>query len=230
MATTVFGKDIKPNRIDAIHEEGSNVILHCSQLPGTGDYIFWYRQYERSSPEFLVRTFESAKEAEISEVDSRFSVNVVKQEKTQVVLGIISAAVSDSAVYYCALRPTVSGNMRALCKNLTHCKVQQWIRCNSEDKVYQQTRLASASEDNTVRLDCSYQTSFSNPTLFWYQQKPTGIPRLILRKFSITGFTEADFMERFQVNLNKTSVPLTIKDLHVSDSAVYYCALMPTDT
>ncbi|TRZ04404.1 hypothetical protein DNTS_035381, partial [Danionella cerebrum] len=122
MATTVFGKDIKPNRIDAIHEEGSNVILHCSQSPGTGDYIFWYRQYERSSPEFLVRTFESAKEAEISEVDSRFSVNVVKQEKTQVVLRIISAAVSDSAVYYCALRPTVSGNMRALCKNLTHCK------------------------------------------------------------------------------------------------------------
>ncbi|KAF4117474.1 hypothetical protein G5714_002027 [Onychostoma macrolepis] len=117
-AAVVFGNFIKPNKTDVIYEEGSSVTLLCSHSPAATDYLHWYRQYGRSKPEFLVLAYGSAKETEVSDVDPRFSVTVEKGEKIHVDLKISSAAVSDSALYYCALAPTVTGNTSALYKNL----------------------------------------------------------------------------------------------------------------
>uniref|UniRef100_A0A673JSN4 Ig-like domain-containing protein n=1 Tax=Sinocyclocheilus rhinocerous TaxID=307959 RepID=A0A673JSN4_9TELE len=99
------GNVIKTNKTDVVYEEGSDITLSCSQSPVASDYIYWYHQYERSKPEFLVLTFASAKEAQRSDVDPRFSVVVEKREQIHVDLKISSAAVSDSALYYCALSP-----------------------------------------------------------------------------------------------------------------------------
>ncbi|KAK7163324.1 hypothetical protein R3I93_007388 [Phoxinus phoxinus] len=118
-AAAVFGNVIKPNQTDVFAEESSSVTLSCSfSASGTQDYLHWYRQYGRSKPEFIVLTYSSAKEARLSGVDSRFTVEVEKRELNRVYLDISSAEVSDSAVYYCALRPTVTGNTSALYKNL----------------------------------------------------------------------------------------------------------------
>ncbi|KTG05004.1 hypothetical protein cypCar_00029842 [Cyprinus carpio] len=112
----VFGNVIKPNKIKIFAEEGSSITLSCSFSDSGGtDYLHWYRQYGRSKPEFLVLTYDTAKEAQPSGVDPRFIVNITKRE--QVDLKISSAAVSDSALYYCALQPTVTGNTSAIYKN-----------------------------------------------------------------------------------------------------------------
>ncbi|KAF4117488.1 hypothetical protein G5714_002041 [Onychostoma macrolepis] len=118
VSAAVFGNVIKPNKTDIVYEEDSNVTLTCSHSPGASDTLYWYRQYGRSKPEFLVLTYGSAKEAQRSDVDPRFSVKLEKREKKHVDLEISSAAVSDSALYYCALQPTVTGNTSALYKNL----------------------------------------------------------------------------------------------------------------
>ncbi len=79
----------------------------------------WYRQYPGSTPEFIVLISDSTKQVQESNVDSRFMAKVSKDKENHVDLVISSASISDSAVYYCALEPTVTGNTRTLYKNLT---------------------------------------------------------------------------------------------------------------
>ncbi len=116
-AAAVLGNVIKPNKTDVFAEEGSSVTLSCSfTASGGSDSLHWYRQYGSSKPEFLVLTYSSANDDQHSVEDPRFTVSIPKREHVD--LKISSAAVSDSALYYCALRPTVTGNTSTLYKNL----------------------------------------------------------------------------------------------------------------
>ncbi|XDV27663.1 hypothetical protein PO909_031163 [Leuciscus waleckii] len=107
--------NITPKKTELFAEEGSNVTLSCSY--SSADYLYWYRQYPRSAPEFIVHIYDGTTITKKSDVDPRLSVKLTKREQTHVDLEISSAEVSDSAVYYCALRPTVTGNTSALYKN-----------------------------------------------------------------------------------------------------------------
>uniref|UniRef100_A0A8C1LLH0 Ig-like domain-containing protein n=1 Tax=Cyprinus carpio TaxID=7962 RepID=A0A8C1LLH0_CYPCA len=78
--------------------EGENVTLSCNYSI-TSEYLHWYRQYGKSKPEFLVLTYDTKKDAQWSDVDPRFSANISKSQYVD--LEISSAAVSDSALYYC---------------------------------------------------------------------------------------------------------------------------------
>uniref|UniRef100_A0AAY5F5T4 Ig-like domain-containing protein n=1 Tax=Electrophorus electricus TaxID=8005 RepID=A0AAY5F5T4_ELEEL len=99
----VSTQNIKPlERIKHV-SEGDPVTLSCSFSTIGGDYLQWYRQYPSSRPK--------------SDSDPRLSAHVHKSVK-RVDLLISSAAVSDSALYYCALQPTVTGKHHSLYKNL----------------------------------------------------------------------------------------------------------------
>uniref|UniRef100_A0A8C1P5K5 Ig-like domain-containing protein n=1 Tax=Cyprinus carpio TaxID=7962 RepID=A0A8C1P5K5_CYPCA len=99
----------------------------------------------------------------------------------------------------------------------------------SQDSVEQKTRVQTVYEDGTVIINCTYQTQLT-PTLFWYQQKVNGVPKYMLQRVGNTGDEDGEFKDRFSAHINTSSksVPLTIQDVRVSDSAVYYCALRPT--
>jgi len=109
---------IKPLSEDENRLVGDAVTLSCSykDYTSTVQNLQWYRQYPRSKPEFLLYIFPSGVMSE--DRPDRFSAKV-HQDIKQVDLEISSAEVSDSAVYYCALRPTVTGNLTASYKNLT---------------------------------------------------------------------------------------------------------------
>uniref|UniRef100_A0A667WPW5 Ig-like domain-containing protein n=1 Tax=Myripristis murdjan TaxID=586833 RepID=A0A667WPW5_9TELE len=88
----------------------------------------------------------------------------------------------------------------------------------------------SGTEGQSVTLTCSYQTSSSYISLHWYRHKSGLAPQFILLK-GAKGHNAAEFpKEKFDAQINDTSVPLKIQKLQPSDSALYYCAVKPTVT
>uniref|UniRef100_A0A3Q3EV30 Ig-like domain-containing protein n=1 Tax=Labrus bergylta TaxID=56723 RepID=A0A3Q3EV30_9LABR len=91
---------------DVFASEGDTVTLDCIfETTRTSPTLIWYRQkcndFPRYIPEFLLYITEGGS---IHPTDSDFSAYINKTEK-RVNLEISSAALTDSAVYYCALSP-----------------------------------------------------------------------------------------------------------------------------
>uniref|UniRef100_A0A8C5GPY8 Immunoglobulin V-set domain-containing protein n=1 Tax=Gouania willdenowi TaxID=441366 RepID=A0A8C5GPY8_GOUWI len=67
----------------------------------------------------------------------------------------------------------------------------------------------------------------STPDLFWYKQEVNSYPKFILRRSRSSADNSPEFVkDRFDAELKDGSVPLMIQDLHVCDSAVYYCLIL----
>uniref|UniRef100_A0A8B9LMR2 Ig-like domain-containing protein n=2 Tax=Astyanax mexicanus TaxID=7994 RepID=A0A8B9LMR2_ASTMX len=95
--------------------EGADVSLSCSYSV-TVQGLQWYRQYPGSEPKFLISLTEFKNES----LPALRLTAVADKVKKQVDLKISRTAVSDSALYYCALVPTVTGNTDTLYKNTLH--------------------------------------------------------------------------------------------------------------
>uniref|UniRef100_A0A672N7K8 T-cell receptor alpha/delta variable 8.0 n=1 Tax=Sinocyclocheilus grahami TaxID=75366 RepID=A0A672N7K8_SINGR len=108
-----FANTIQPLSSEKHVFRGEKVILSCN-YSGNVDNLLWYRQYPGSQPEYLILVTEYSE----PDLSLRLSAKASKDLK-QVNLTISSASISDSALYYCALKPTVTGNTRTLYKNLT---------------------------------------------------------------------------------------------------------------
>uniref|UniRef100_A0A3B4E707 Ig-like domain-containing protein n=1 Tax=Pygocentrus nattereri TaxID=42514 RepID=A0A3B4E707_PYGNA len=103
----VFLKNKIAPLVEELHvSEGDNVTLSCNYNTSTNDALQWYRQFPRSRPEFLLYIYSHGTLSD--PLPPRMSAEV--KDKKLVDLIISSAAVSDSALYYCALKPTVTGN------------------------------------------------------------------------------------------------------------------------
>ncbi|CAI5677028.1 unnamed protein product [Oreochromis niloticus] len=100
--------------------EGNTLTLSYtySQDADVNDHFFWYQQYPGKPPEFLIHIsgMNISRLSEFLKSAARFSTKLSGKKRLD--LQISSAAVTDSAVYYCAVRPTVTGNTETLYKNL----------------------------------------------------------------------------------------------------------------
>ncbi|XP_034147153.1 uncharacterized protein LOC114830551 [Esox lucius] len=111
-----YEQTIEPNQLQVYAYVGSKVQYSCKY--SSEDRLLWYKQSPGSAPQYLlvIQLF-TGDVAEDGFLDPRFSAKLNK-EKTRVDLEISSAEVTDSALYYCALQPTVTGNTEMLYKNI----------------------------------------------------------------------------------------------------------------
>ncbi|KAL3989165.1 hypothetical protein ACER0C_013483 [Sarotherodon galilaeus] len=101
---------------DVIAAEGDTVTLGCRfETSDPGPTLFWYKQEVNSYPKYMLHclstTTVKAEDFNVDRFDSKIN-------ETSVPLKIQKLQLSDSAVYYCALQPTVTGNTKTLYKNL----------------------------------------------------------------------------------------------------------------
>ncbi|KAJ4922429.1 hypothetical protein JOQ06_022925 [Pogonophryne albipinna] len=107
-------EDLTALQREEFSPEGSSVTLsyRYSKVAELDDYFFWYRQYPGEPPEFIIFHLGNGNIMNILIPGLK-----IKVESNQINLSISSAAVTDSAVFYCAVRPTVTGNTNTLYKN-----------------------------------------------------------------------------------------------------------------
>ena len=98
-----------------------------------------------------------------------------------------------------------------------------------KDSVHQTESLVVGTEGESVTLVCEYETTDERSYLLWYKQQQNNIPDNLLGRGKYdTGNNGTEFSERFHSTFSSSSIPLTIRNLQVTDAAVYYCALQPT--
>ncbi|XP_063756730.1 immunoglobulin kappa light chain-like [Eleginops maclovinus] len=98
----------------------------------------------------------------------------------------------------------------------------------SSSSVRQEKRFVSAKPGESVTLRCFYKASDTS-WIYWYKQtlgqKPRLISSIYLYKARPTFYDEFENNLRFRLDSRNSSNQLTILNLHISDSATYYCAI-----
>uniref|UniRef100_A0A8C4DPH3 Ig-like domain-containing protein n=1 Tax=Dicentrarchus labrax TaxID=13489 RepID=A0A8C4DPH3_DICLA len=100
---------------DVIATEGETVSLGCTFESSYSVTLFWYKQDGNDSPKYMLKCFSDSSENAAQFKKDRFNATI---KNKSVPLKIQKLQLSDSAVYYCALQPTVTGNTKTLYKNL----------------------------------------------------------------------------------------------------------------
>ncbi|KAI9518305.1 hypothetical protein NQZ68_038576 [Dissostichus eleginoides] len=231
------GEDtVKQTAGDVRATEGDTVTLDCTFQTSNTAYLFWYKQEVNGYPKYMLMRWSGTGENAAEFQKDRFDATL---NKPSVPLQISSAAVTDSAVYYCALKPTVTGNTTTLYKNLwskdntilinihqrepLSVRLQQSVSC--EDLTALQ-KEGFSSEGSTVTLSYKADKGVSfGDYFFWYRQYPGKPPEFLIS--SVSGSVGKLGME---IKVESNQIYLSISSAAVTDSAVYYCAVRPTVT
>ncbi|XDV27571.1 hypothetical protein PO909_031075 [Leuciscus waleckii] len=214
LTESVFANAITPISTEKLALEGGKTTLSCNYDGSNIKSLQWYRQSSNTAPEYLLQAFENLGPEE----KDRYAAEALKDKK-QLNLEISKTEIADSAIYYCALVPTVTGNPSTLYRNLRNSSANTIYPLSSEKHVFR---------GQNVILSCNYSVNVNN--LQWYLRYPGSRPEHLIL---ITEYSDPpDPSLRLSAKATKEikRVDLMISSAEVSDSAVYYCALEPTVT
>uniref|UniRef100_A0AAY5KY45 Ig-like domain-containing protein n=1 Tax=Esox lucius TaxID=8010 RepID=A0AAY5KY45_ESOLU len=91
------------------------------------------------------------------------------------------------------------------------------------DSITPRNNEVISTEGESVTLNCTYKTTYTQPRLYWYRHYPNQAPQFILYKGARSSSSEHIPDKRYQSTTSKTSTKLVIQQLTLSDTALYYC-------
>uniref|UniRef100_A0A3B3H6W4 Ig-like domain-containing protein n=1 Tax=Oryzias latipes TaxID=8090 RepID=A0A3B3H6W4_ORYLA len=212
---------ITASRAEVFSSEELTVTLSCNYSV-RAENLQWYRQDPGSAPRFLLLITDT-KEPSVVEAKppNPRQTAVLNQERNQVHLQISSAAVTDSAVYYCALQPTVTGNNTTLYKNLQR-------KHNTPQRPLEGV---THCERTSVTLSYKYPKLSTSDYFYWYRQFQGKPPEFLISHLGSKATLQSlDPRFSHKVKDDDKLINLQISSAAVTDSAVYYCAVTPTVT
>ncbi|KAL7387272.1 hypothetical protein ABVT39_021174 [Epinephelus coioides] len=261
--TGVSCEELTPVKNEEYSLEGSTVTLsyRYSKNADGRDQFYWYRQYPGKPPEFLIS--HSGTEAILNQPIPGLTIKV---DQNLINMNISSAAVTDSAVYYCA-RATLSSRRcttSALCSTIQSIRsaavkrtiltltvehqlvspvdlnlvveMEHWLwiilaalffGLIAGDKISPVQDEVSQREGQSVTLTCRYETDDDDILLHWYRHhSDLQAPQFILWKGARNQRGEhIPDKTKYGSKTSQDSTELTIKNLTLADTALYYCAL-----
>ncbi|KAK7944335.1 hypothetical protein WMY93_000063 [Mugilogobius chulae] len=106
---------------DVLLTQGETVEIECTfETSFPTAYLFWYKQEGREAPKYMMQKTKSSSKWLETRKSPEFKEKLFEVEALDSSFHLIiqDVDVTDSVVYYCALRPTVTGNTKTLNKNL----------------------------------------------------------------------------------------------------------------
>ncbi|CAB1326153.1 unnamed protein product, partial [Coregonus sp. 'balchen'] len=215
--------------------EGGLVTLSCNYTSSsTSPDLFWYIQLTRDSPQYVLRRDCYSEGSNSDEFKKRFDSRL-NFTSSSVPLTIQRLQPSDSPLYYCALRSTVTTE-----DSVTAQKIR--VECCSDNlftfagDTYEQSiepnqHEVYGEEGRNVQLSCNHSSAYS---VLWYKQYPGSAPQFLLFicHASRTVVRAKPPYPHLTVKLNKkkTCADREISSAEVRYSALYNYAVMPTGT
>uniref|UniRef100_A0A663F523 Ig-like domain-containing protein n=1 Tax=Aquila chrysaetos chrysaetos TaxID=223781 RepID=A0A663F523_AQUCH len=95
-----------------------------------------------------------------------------------------------------------------------------------KDSVLQFPAEMTVQAGESTALHCNFSTSYRNPYIYWYQQRQSQSPQMLLQVDKWKSRVDSG---RFSSTLTveTSQVLLNVRDAELQDSATYFCALSP---
>uniref|UniRef100_A0A8C0AQW6 Ig-like domain-containing protein n=1 Tax=Buteo japonicus TaxID=224669 RepID=A0A8C0AQW6_9AVES len=93
-----------------------------------------------------------------------------------------------------------------------------------KDSVLQFPAEITIQAGENTALHCNFSTSYTNPSIYWYQQRQSQSPQMLLQ---VNKWKSRVDSGRFSSTLTveTSQVLLNVRDAELQDSAAYFCAL-----